>query len=155
MKIDQNFIKNQSKKNIRLKICFGSICFFIFVCFQLDFGSILGPKWAEFCCGKRRRKHYQAQTGLQRPSGPHLGPFWKRFGTIFGALKALKHQRKLAEVNSSPADYQKMPKFFKIVGTPLRFRAPEHLRSSRRGQTYCGVPENTPLMVRGSERVEK
>ena len=155
MKIDQNFIKNQSKKDIKLKVDFGNICFLIFARFQLDFGSILAPKWAEFCCGKRRRKYYQAQTGLQRPSGPHLGPFWKRFGTIFGALKALKNQRKLSEVNSLLADYQKMPNSLKSWVHPLRFRALDHLRSSHRGQTYCGVPENTLLMLPGPEAVEK
>ena len=36
--------------------------------FQLDFGGILTPKWARFCCCKRRWKHPQAQTGLQRHS---------------------------------------------------------------------------------------
>ena len=36
----------------------------------------------------------------------------------------------------------KIVKSFKIVGTPtLRSRAPDHLRSSRRGPTYSGVPE--------------
>ena len=91
MKIDQNFIKNQSKKDIKLKVDFGNICFLIFARFQLDFGSILAPKWAGFCCRKRRRKHYQAQTGLQRPSGLQPERFWKRFGTIFGSKKSMKN----------------------------------------------------------------
>ena len=154
MKIDQNFIKNQLKRDMKLKVIFRSISFLIFVRFQLGFGSILAPKWAGFCCRKRRRKHYQAQTGLQRPSGPHLGPFWKRFGTVFGALKALKNQRKLSEVNSSLADYQKMPNSLKSWVHPLRFRAPDHLKSYYRGQTYCGVPENTLLMLSRPETTE-
>ena len=114
MKLDQNFIKNQPRKDIKLQVSLGTICFLIFDCFQLDFRQILAPKWSAFCCRKRRRKDYRSQSGLQTPSGPHLGPLWKRFGTIFGALKALKNQRKLSEVNSSPADYQKMPNSLKL-----------------------------------------
>ena len=91
MKIDQIFIKNQSRKDIKLKVNFGNTCFLIFDCFQLDVGPILARKWSAFCCGKRRRKHYRAQTGLQRPSGLQPEPFWKRFGTIFGSKKSMKN----------------------------------------------------------------
>ena len=83
MKIDQKFIKNQSKKDIKLKVDFGNICFLIFARFQLDFGSILAPKWAKFCPENPTWERYRAQNGFQRPSGPHLGPSWERFGSIF------------------------------------------------------------------------
>ena len=69
--------------------------------------------------------------------------------------KASKIQRKLSEMNSLPADYQKMPNSLASWVHPLRSRAPEHVKSSYRGQTYCGVPENTLLIVRGFERAEK
>ena len=75
---------------------------------------------------------------------------WAAFCKSLWALKALT-----ARTNSLPVDYQKMPNSLKSWVHPLRFRAPDHLRSSYRGQTYCGVPENTLLMVRGSERAEK
>ena len=75
---------------------------------------------------------------------------WAAFCKSLWTLKALT-----ARTNSLPLDYQKMPNSLKSWVHPLRFRAPDHLRSSYRGQTYCGVPENTLLMVRGSERAEK
>ena len=83
IKINQNFSKNLSKNHIAFKVGFGNTCFLFFDCFQLDFGPILVPKWAAFCCWKRHRKRYQAQAGLQRRSRPHLGPLRNRFGNIF------------------------------------------------------------------------
>ena len=68
--------------------------------------------------------------------------------------KASKIERKLSEVNSLSADYQKMPNSLKSWVHRLRSRAPDHFKSSYRGQTYCGVPESTLLMVRGSESAE-
>ena len=85
-----NFVKisskNFAKNHIEFKVGFRNIYLCIFDSFQFDFGQILAPKWPEFCCRKSRRKPYQAQTGLQRSSDPHLGPFWKRFGSIFEQL---------------------------------------------------------------------
>ena len=52
--------------------------------FWSTFGPILGPKWAKFSTGISVWKRYRLQRGLQRPFGPHLGPFKERVGTIFG-----------------------------------------------------------------------
>ena len=140
MKIDQKFIKNQSKKDIKLKVDFGNICFLIFARFQLDFGSILAPKWARFCCWKRPRKHYRAQIRFQRPSGPQLGRFWNRFGTIFGALKARKvltartKSTKIIRSEFLASGLSKNAKFLKIVG------APPSISSSRPSQKLLSRP---------------
>ena len=75
-----NFQQKSIKKWHRFQWCFS---FLIFYRFQLDFRRILAPKWAGFCCGKWCRECCRGQTGLQRPSGLHLGPLWKRFGSIF------------------------------------------------------------------------
>ena len=73
----------------------------------------------------------------------------------FKARTARTKSTKIIRSEFSASGLSKNAKFFKIVSAPLRFRAPDHLRSSYRGQTYCGVPENTLLMVRESERAEK
>ena len=83
MKNVQIFIENQSRKDIKLKVDVGNICFLIFDCFQLDFGPILAPKMAESNQGNRFWKRSRPPSGLQRPSGPYLGPFWDRFGNMF------------------------------------------------------------------------
>jgi len=82
-KIDQNLIKNLSKNGIEFKVGFGIGIFSIFGRFLTNFGPILAPKWPAFCPENRTWKRSRPPSGLQRPSGPHLKPFWERFGSIF------------------------------------------------------------------------
>ena len=89
MKIHQNFIKNQSKNDIEFKVGFRIGIFSSFYGFLKNFGPILAPKWPGFCPENRTWKRSRPPSGLQRPSGPHLGPFWDRFGSILGPFLAI------------------------------------------------------------------
>ena len=51
-----------------------------------NIGPILFPKWAKFCCRNRIWKCFPSPSGLQRPSGPDLGPCWDRFRSNFKQL---------------------------------------------------------------------
>ena len=83
LKFNQNLIKNLSKNGIEFKVGLVIDIFSILDWFLTNFAPILSPNWAKFWRLTPSWERYRAQTGLQRPSGPHLGPFWKHFGNIF------------------------------------------------------------------------
>ena len=70
-------------------------------------------------------------------------------------LLALKWPKMDLTRASKVIKIKKIPNSLKSWAHPLRFRAADRFRSSYRSQTYCGVPENTLLMVRGSEKAKK
>ena len=79
----QNQPKIRSKIGLESEFVSKSLSKSILEGFQVDFGPVWDPKWPAFCPENRPWERSRAQTRLQRPSGPHLGPFWKHFGNIF------------------------------------------------------------------------
>ena len=83
-------IKNRPKISLESEIVSKSLSKSISEGFRVDFwvpnGRGFAVRWPGFCCPDASWERSRAQTGLQRPSGPHLGPFWKHFGSIFNQI---------------------------------------------------------------------
>ena len=101
-KIVQNLIKNRSKNNIEFKVGLGIDIFWIFNRFLTNFGPILAPKWPAFSERIWVWKRSRLQSELQRPSGPHLGPFWDRFGSILGPFLTIFLSNLIKNYNKFP-----------------------------------------------------